>query len=114
LPQTYGPFADPNHQKVAIEIAAAATMAWSRDSAGLEVLKELLGARFDPLRHREGVDVAFALPPAEPTSLSPELAAALGPSGENVVGLNVSGLIMNDPDRMHQQFNLTLDYRRTV
>lgn len=37
-------------------------MAWARDERSFDVLKDLLGDAFDPLRHRSGVDVAFGLP----------------------------------------------------
>ena len=113
LPQTYGPFANPRRRAEAASIVDRARCAWARDPDGYAALRELLGDRFDPVRHREGVDVAFALPSRPPVG---RIASECLPSGsdEVVVGLNVSGLIMNDPDSAARQFGLTIDYPRVV
>lgn len=113
LPQTYGPFADPRRRRIAASVVDRAHAAWSRDPDGLDALRDLLGDRFDPTRHREGVDVAFALPASRP----PEPLATRWLSADDgrvTVGLNVSGLLMNDAARGTTQFGLTIDYRRVV
>lgn len=114
LPQTYGPFADPERRRIAASVVDRAHAAWSRDPDGFDALRDLLGDRFDPRRHREGVDVAFALPASRP----PEPVMARWPSdegGEVTVGLNVSGLLMNEAEQSGaKQFGLTIDYRRVV
>jgi colanic acid/amylovoran biosynthesis protein len=113
LPQTYGPFADPRRRHIAASVVDRAHAAWSRDPDGLDVLRDLLGDRFDPKRHREGVDVAFALPASRP---SEHLAArwSRADDGAVTVGLNVSGLLMNDAAQTATQFGLAIDYRRVV
>ena len=115
LPQTYGPFRDPRRRRQAADIVANAQAAWARDPDGLDFLRELLGDRFDPTRHRQGVDVAFALSPRRPDELPDDLVACLDPARDHVtVGLNVSGLLMNEPDGGKSQFGLELDYRQLI
>ncbi len=94
LPQTYGPFEGERARREAASLVRRSTMAWARDPESYAALCELAGTGFDPARHREGVDVAFALTPrrlAEPAEaeLLRWWSAAPGP----VVGINVSGLM---------------------
>ena len=79
LPQTYGPYRDRRCRALAADIVRRAAMAWARDARSFEVLKDLLGPDFDPVRHRCGVDVAFALESRPPRAPLPEpLATWLG------------------------------------
>ena len=79
--------------------AAYATTAWARDARSYANLEALLGDEFDAARHHQGVDMAFALEPREPErSLSTQLDAWLD-AGDEVAGINVSGLIASDPVR---------------
>ena len=94
LPQTYGPFRSARVRAEAAALVRRAVMVWARDPDSYQALRELLGPDLDPGRHREGVDVAFALEPRVPDEPVRErieewLAAAPGP----VAGLNVSGLM---------------------
>ncbi|MEV4760483.1 polysaccharide pyruvyl transferase family protein [Micromonospora sp. NPDC049559] len=94
LPQTYGPFRSPRVGAEAAALVRRSAMAWARDPDSYRALAELLGPDLDPDRHREGVDVAFALEPRAPEDsvadrLGEWFAAAPGP----VAGLNVSGLM---------------------
>lgn len=115
LPQTYGPFTADRRRRRAALIVADASQAWARDPDGLDRLRELLGSRFDPVRHRQGVDVAFALPMRQPSVIPQPLASWLADdSDEVVVGLNVSGLLMNDPATGSSQFGLTIDYPHSM
>jgi colanic acid/amylovoran biosynthesis protein len=95
LPQTYGPFRDPRARSIARDILRRADRAWARDPESFQRLRELLGADFDPARHLESVDVAFALPAQRPEPWPPADRWWIqeGP----LVGLNVSGLLCNDP-----------------
>ncbi|MFI6761404.1 polysaccharide pyruvyl transferase family protein [Micromonospora sp. NPDC050417] len=108
LPQTYGPFRSDRIRAEAAALTRGAAMAWARDPESYAALGELLGADLDPARHREGVDVAFALeqrPPDQPAreTLERWFAAASGP----VVGINVSGLMARAEGRA--QFGLAAD-----
>jgi colanic acid/amylovoran biosynthesis protein len=112
LPQTYGPFSDKKRRDIAKRIVAGVTSAWARDSDSYAQLTELLGDDLDGKRHRQGVDVAFALPAVEPC-LSERLRTWLA-DDEPVVGINLSGLLYNDPGRARASFGLLADYPATM
>jgi colanic acid/amylovoran biosynthesis protein len=109
LPQTYGPFRETSSVLRARDILAAADQAWTRDEASFDRLHELLGPRFDPRRHRSGVDVAFALPSTDPGARLGSLSKWLA-NGPPVVGLNVSGLLSVDAEGAKRRFGLSVDY----
>lgn len=111
LPQTYGPFVDTKLRRRARRILIDCDQAWARDDRSYERLGELLGADFDPARHRRGRDVAFVLPARAPDRYGtrrPDLA------GGPLVGANVSGLLYNDAAMAVARFGLTVDYRQFV
>lgn len=112
LPQTYGPFKDPALRNDAARLCRGAAHAWARDARSFEILKELLGDAFDPELHRLGVDVAFLLPKAEPpeAKLGPALARALE-DNRPLIGVNISGLIYNDPAAATGRYGFRADYR---
>jgi len=117
LPQTYGPFAQPRLRAIAERVAQNSTMAWARDADSFQNLKELLGEKFDPKRHHCGVDLAFALPPISASQhLTPPLLSWLRSRKETepLVGLNVSGLIYNDPELAKNHYRFRADYREIV
>jgi len=107
LPQTYGPFAGSNTRAEASHFARYATRAWARDARSFDVLRELLGDDFDPARHQQGVDVAFLLPRGE------AIESRQGIRGSEV-GINVSGLIWNDPAGARDRYRFISDYREAM
>lgn len=114
LPQTLGPFQSPAALRVATDILRRARAVWVRDLASLEFLRRTLGADFDPSRHRLGVDMAVALPQAQP-----QLPASVGTLLEAgraypVAGLNVSGLLSFDPEAAQGRFGLTDRHDRQI
>lgn len=115
LPQTYGPFLSERTHRKAQKIVRASTMAWARDARSFEVLQTLLGSAFDPRRHRVGVDVAFRLPVTRPAE---EVIADRSDWFEDartpLVGLNVSGLLLNRPLDAAEQYGLKADYREVI
>ncbi len=112
LPQTYGPFARAPSRRVARQMIGGARLAYARDPDSYVRLQELLGDRFDPARHRLGVDLAFGLAPEAPAGLEPSVERALAERGARpLVGLNVSGLLANRPQGAASQFGLACDYR---
>ncbi|MCA9444945.1 MAG: polysaccharide pyruvyl transferase family protein [Candidatus Omnitrophica bacterium] len=113
LPQTYGPFKDPENYRRAAEICVSARAAWARDERSYEYLREMLGDRFDPAIHRVGVDVAFLLPTVEP-DMEADLRDYLEGSEAPIIGLNVSGLLFNRPEVSREQFGLISDYDATI
>lgn len=106
LPQTLGPFRSPAALAIAIDILKQARAVWVRDKQSYAFLRTHLGADFDPNIHHLGVDMAVALPMAQP-QLPEDLAAMIDPArGYPLAGLNVSGLLMNDPKAARAQFCL--------
>jgi polysaccharide pyruvyl transferase WcaK-like protein len=115
LPQTYGPFADCKRRLRAAVIVRGATMAWARDARSFAVLKELAGDQFDPVRHKQGVDVAFLLPREKPQQEAlKHLCERLLSRQRLVLGLNVSGLIYNDPVAAKTKYGFKADYREVL
>jgi polysaccharide pyruvyl transferase WcaK-like protein len=107
LPQTLGPFQHPAHRTEAISILAAARAVWVRDAASFDFLQEALGHRFDPDRHRLGIDMAVALPLQQPQHVPQQIKPWLSPTrGFPVAGLNVSGLLMQNAAGARVTFGL--------
>lgn len=113
LPQTYGPFRSDATRDVAATIVRASGQAWARDADSFEQLKDLAGDRFDPTRHRLGVDVAFALPRREP-SVRGEVVDGWLTAGTPPIGLNISGLLYHRPQVARERFGLRLDYAEAM
>jgi polysaccharide pyruvyl transferase WcaK-like protein len=114
LPQTYGPFEHPQSRAMAEHVVRGATRAYARDEYSFEVLRQLAGNTFTSERYVAGVDVAFLLPAVQPPELPPAVEVKLAEPAITVAGLNVSGLIYNDPSRARSQYGLSLDYRRVM
>ena len=104
LPQTFGPFQFKRSRTIARHILKGCKLAFARDMASLEYLRELLGPDFDENRHRLGVDLAFGLPSKAPTSRIEQ----------GTVGINVSGLLWNRSDEARSQFGLACDYKSVL
>lgn len=114
LPQTYGPFATQKCRQIASGIVKKARCAWARDARSFQVLRELLGSSFDPGRHKCGVDVAFGLPAVKPANLPPVLEDFFADKDNEKIGINISGLIYNDPLSARKRFGFKADYNKTV
>lgn len=111
LPQTYGPFRDPECKAIASDLCRRATAAWARDSRSFAILKDLLGDSFDPERHHDGVDVAFLLPERDPGAALPQsIRTLLDERPRSIAGLNISGLIYNDPESARTRYGFRADY----
>ena len=108
LPQTYGPFKSEQNRELASRLVRRATAAWARDAVSFDVLKSLVDDDFDERRHRQGVDVAFALPSREPRNLDSRVASWLH-ADIPVFGVNISGLLANDTSS-DRHFGLREDY----
>ncbi len=110
LPQTYGPFSRNETRAAAADVVCRSELAWARDERSFTALKALAGDRFDPKRHRAGVDMAFALDTYRPVQrLEERLEDWFADDGPPVIGINVSGLIYNDPEAP-RKFGLRIDY----
>ncbi len=95
LPQTYGPFRDPGLREEAARLLRGASAVWARDPRSRETADELIGEE----RTRLGVDMAFGLPrtPLEGAE-GDAWQQWLDASPEPVAGVNVNGLLVNQPD----------------
>ena len=117
LPQTYGPYKDPKVQALAKKSVDNAAMSWARDENSFAILKYLLGKSFVSEAHLSGVDVAFLL---QPVSADEMLDLALKDWIDNkdvaypLVGINVSGLIYNDPDGARSKYGFKSDYKKVL
>ena len=111
LPQTYGPFTEPDSRRAAARVVRQAEIALARDDESYAILAELAGPDFDPSRHRLGVDVAFGLAPRRPTRATHEAIVRTleRPRARPLVGVNVSGLLWRD-DAAPKSLALRLDY----
>jgi polysaccharide pyruvyl transferase WcaK-like protein len=117
MPQTYGPYRNPKVLALATSVTRGAAMAWARDPNSFMAMKRLLGPTFDVATHRQGVDMAFGLAPRDAMGRIPsQLAAWLAesPHCSPLVGINVSGLIYNDPERARTKYHLVADYREVM
>lgn len=108
LPQTLGPFRDNDARDEAVRILSGARAVWTRDVASLDFLREALQSRFDPARHRLGLDMAVALPKMRPEQPLPApLHEWLSVTRDfPLAGLNVSGLLSCRPEMAKLQFGL--------
>lgn len=115
LPQTYGPFKDPQLIPIAAELIRESSLAWARDEDSLHLLKSLAEVTQPTENYMLGVDMAFSLPMMEPPPAERDRVEALvdrehGP----VLGFNVSGLLYNDPAKAMKQYDLKADYKQAV
>lgn len=113
LPQTYGPFTKSENFNIARKIICAAKMVWARDELSFDKLKKLLGNKFDPNKHKQGVDVAFLLSPIKPADGLPSIVQKWIDMGNEVVGVNINGLVFNHHDSK-RMFGHKADYVEVV
>jgi polysaccharide pyruvyl transferase WcaK-like protein len=119
LPQTYGPF----RQQFALDRAAAilqkASVVCSRDAESAAVALDLLaqhqGTSRSSAQHKQGVDLAFALPIHRPSENEEMIRFSNQRSrAKSLVGFNISGLIYNRPESARATFSLRADYQEVV
>ena len=109
MPQTIGPFENPVVRARAIEYLKYARLVYTRDARPYAYLSELLGADFDPAKCKQGVDMAFLLHFEDPSADWVESA-----KNQRKIGLNISGLIYNDPQEAKKRYGIRCDYRQAM
>jgi len=117
LPQTYGPYKEEPVKELALKSVKGAAMSWARDKDSFEVLKNILGRNFDSKKHLCGVDVAFLLQAIEAGELlEPVLKDWINSKSPEhpLVGINVSGLIYNDPEGARTKYGFKSDYKKVL
>jgi colanic acid/amylovoran biosynthesis protein len=114
LPQTYGPFRRKRSHDIAQCVVSTADAAWARDSRSFEVLKALLGRKFDPGVHQCGVDMAFGLKPAAPDLATQHQLSAWLEAANLRVGINVNGLVWHTMGKDRFGLNFLTDYQELL
>ncbi len=116
LPQTFGPYQQEKNRDVAEQIVKNASMCFARDKHSFDNLVDLLGPVFDSSLHKEGVDVAFALPAREPGGLEKikEEICEGSASGIPKIGINISGLVYQDPQGATKKFGFKARYNEVL
>jgi colanic acid/amylovoran biosynthesis protein len=118
LSQTYGPYTKLQVRKKAAESVKNSSFAWARDNDSYKILQDLSGSQFSSHQRRCGVDMAFSLQKInaeQQISESPnDWLKKLASSESCVVGINVSGLIYNDPDKAKTTYRFKADYKKLV
>jgi len=111
LPQTYGPYRSRLARGLGGYVLRHASRVYSRDRAGMEVVRDLAGERNGAVRFAH--DLGFALEPEPPSAARVEWLERLKTSGP-LVGLNVSGLLYCGGYTRANMFNLKTDYAELV
>lgn len=115
LPQTYGPFNNDTNRNRASKIVKQANVSWARDPQSFKVLQALAGDAFREDRYRCGVDMAFGLPISETDDMPRFVLEKLAELSDSPkVGINVSGLIYNNPEDAKLKFGFISDYNLVV
>ncbi|MFN3193130.1 MAG: polysaccharide pyruvyl transferase family protein [Aureliella sp.] len=117
LPQTIGPFESPKAKRIAARVLKHARQVWARDQESYELLQDMVGDSAVEGQLRRGVDLAFLLEPRRPQAIPDRIEHWIQREKgvqPPVIGLNVSGLVFNEPARAKRQFKLKTNYRRTV
>ncbi len=113
FPQTYGPFKRAMSRSMARWVLRRAKRIYSRDQAGLDYVRDLVGRPDVGRAVAFAPDVAFLLEPRKPSGLDADL-EAIRNGASAVVGLNVSGLIYYGGYRGGNEFGLRAPYKELV
>ena len=114
LPQTYGPFESDDYIEEAKRYVKYASFAFARDKYSFDYLKQLLGDSFDEYKHRQAVDVAFLLPTSNEETLKAKNILPEITPGKEIIGLNISGLIYQNPTAAKENYKISIDYNTLV
>jgi colanic acid/amylovoran biosynthesis protein len=114
MPQTYGPFTRAMARRLARYILNRARKVYSRDSAGIEYVKDLLGGRNADGKVLFAPDVAFLLDARKPAVLDVDGLDRVRAASSVVVGLNISGLLYYGGYTGGNEFGLTVAYPELV
>jgi colanic acid/amylovoran biosynthesis protein len=114
FPQTYGPFRRAISRAMARYILKRARRVYSRDRAGLDEARNLLGRADVDGKVRFAPDVAFLLDPRQPPQLDVGALNRVRTERSILVGLNVSGLLYYGGYTGHNEFGLKGDYKTLI
>ncbi len=114
LPQTYGPFLSTESFQQAREYVQYSNICLARDVYSYDILKELAGDEYNSEKHMCGVDMAFLLPVSEKKEKINSIISDWIKNGESFIGLNVSGLIFNQPEEAVSRYSFKTDYQKVL
>lgn len=111
LPQTYGPFERPVVRLMAQSILRRSSKLFSRDLQSLEEIRNTAG---DNVAVEVVPDVAFVLDSLRPDTEQTARIEQLKSGGEELIGLNISGLLYNGGYTGRNEFGLQCAYKLLV
>ena len=119
LPQTYGPFQKSISRKIAKYILKRAYAVYSRDIPSAELVKGLLGVNSTVNgKVRVLPDIAFVMDALKPSSAKfaelESMLLGIKEEGSTIIGLNISGLLLNGGYTRENMFGLKVNYRELV
>lgn len=107
LPQTYGPFKTRIARRLARKILEETETIYSRDHEGKKVVEDLIGCS---QKVKLCPDVAFIMDSIRPATDMTAHLEQLKADGQQLIGLNISGLLYNGGYTRDNMFNLACDY----
>jgi len=114
LPQTYGPFNKQVTAVLARRILRYASVVYSRDSDGVNYVKNFLNVENADQKIKFVPDVGFIIDPRRPEDADINSLEKIKATNQILVGLNVSGLLSCCGDASNNVFNLKVDYDALV
>lgn len=114
LPQTYGPFKRRSMKALARHILNYASVVYSRDSDGIDYVKNLLKAGRKIKKVRLLSDVAFILDPRRPEDTNISSLEEIKDTHKTLVGLNISGLLNLNGHAGNNKFNIRVNYAALI
>jgi len=114
LPQTYGPFKRTITRLMAKCILNRAEVVYARDHSSAEYVRALLGNHGNNEKIRFIPDVAFALDSHEPEHIDTGDLDSKRTKDSILVGLNISGLLINGGYTKENMFGLKTNYSELV
>jgi colanic acid/amylovoran biosynthesis protein len=110
MPQTYGPFKGSAAKIIARSVLNGAAVIYSRDLAGVEDVRGMLGLEPKSTKIRFCHDVGFLLEPAAPAQPNIVGVSIDRVAGSCLVGINVSGLLYMEGYTRNNMFGLKVNY----
>lgn len=114
LPQTLGPFRGKFAKAIARYILTRAELVYSRDYAGIEDTRALLGPKSKSDKLRFCYDVGFVVDPVAPAPLDLVGLAPQRNENSSLIGLNISGLLYMGGYTRNNMFGLKTEYRELI
>jgi polysaccharide pyruvyl transferase WcaK-like protein len=114
LPQTYGPFKMSITQMMAKYILSRAGVIYARDHGSVKYILDLLRKQSNGAIIRFIPDVAFVLDSHKPEQIDIGVLKDKRKKYSIVVGLNISGLLVNGGYSQKNMFSLTTNYRELM